>query len=175
MLTMRRIIEAVVAVGLAVAIAGAVLLSVRWWYTTRPTQVHVLVPEGRRVLLRAGNLEAVGSMGHLILELPEGRHEVELLENGRTLRRLELQAPTKTHRVLLPVGRQCFGLYPRESMQPLQFLDSEDPIDLESDLVFNDSARPALDSHQRPGRSSYENAKTTWLWVKTVRCGPPGR
>jgi hypothetical protein len=172
---MRRAIEAIVVVALAVAIAGAVLLSVRWWFSTRPTQVHVLVPEGRRVQLRAGKLEAAGSMGHLILELPEGRHDVELLENGSTLRRFELQAPTKTHRVLLPVGRQCFGLYPRESTQPLQILNSEDPIDLEADLVFDDSARPSLDSHQRPGSNSYEHAKTTWLLVKPARCGPPGR
>ncbi len=163
-------------VALAVAIAAAVLFSVRWWYTTRvPTQVHVLVPEGRRVLLRAGNIEAAGSLGHLILELPMGRHDVELLENGRTLRRLELQAPTKTHRVLLPVGRQCFALYPRESMQPLQVLDSEDPVELEGDLVFNESERPQLDSDRMPGSPSYEIEKRTWLLVKTVRCGAPGR
>jgi hypothetical protein len=137
--------------------------------------VHVLVPEGRRVQLRAGDIEAAGSLGHLILKLPMGRHEVELLENGRTLRRLELQAPTKTHRVLLPVGRQCFALYPRESMQPLQVLEPEDPVDLEADLVFNESERPSLDSKQGPGSPSYETAKRTWLLVKTVRCGAPSR
>ncbi|WP_224249353.1 hypothetical protein [Hyalangium gracile] len=168
--------EAVVVVALAVAIAAAVLFSVRWWYTHRvPTEVHVLVPEGRRVMLRAGNLEAAGSMGHLTLELPPGLHEVELLENGRTLRRVELQAPTKTHRVLLPVGRQCFALYPRESMQPLQVLESEDPVDLEVDLVFNESERPALDSERRPGQPAYETEKRTWLLVKPARCGAPGR
>lgn len=175
-MSLRRTLEAVVVVGLAVTIAAAVLLSVRWWYTERvPTEVHVLVPEGRSVLLRAGPLEAPGSMGHLILELPAGRHEVELLEDGSTLRRLELQAPTNTHRVLLPVGRQCFALYPRESQQPLQVLDSEGPIDLEGDVVFNEAERPALRSQQRPGSRSYETAKSTWLLVKPVRCGAPGR
>jgi hypothetical protein len=173
---MRRTLEAVVVVALAVTIAAAVLLTIRWWYTTRvPTEVHVLVPEGRRVVLRAGNLEAAGSMGHLRLELPMGRHDVELLENGLTLRRLELQAPTKTHRVLLPVGRQCFALYPRESMQPLQVRESEDLIDLEADVVFNESERPGLDFEQGPGSPSYEIEKRTWLLVKTVRCGAPSR
>jgi hypothetical protein len=173
---MRRILEAVVVVALAVMIAAAVLLSVRWWYDTRvPTEVHVLVPEGRRVRLRAGDTEAAGSMGHLILELPKGRHEVELLEEGRTLRRVELQAPTKTHRVLLPVGRQCFALYPRESMQPLQVLESEDPVTLEADLVFNESERPSLPPNQRPGHPSYETAKRTWLLVKPVQCGASRR
>jgi hypothetical protein len=163
-------------VALAVAIAAAVVLAARWWYSTRvPTRVHVLVPEDRRVRLRAGNLEAAGSMGHLILELPMGRHEVELLEDGRTLRRFELQAPTKTHRVLLPVGRQCFALYPRESVQPLQILESEEPIDLEADVVFDESDRPKLGSKQRPGSPSYETEKRTWLLAKTVRCGAPGR
>lgn len=175
--TVKKTLEAVVVVALAVAITAAVLLSWRWWRTTRvPTRVHVLVPEGRRVQLRAGALEAPGSMGHLILELPQGRHEVELLENGRTLRRFEVQAPTKTHRVLLPVGRQCFALYPRDSVQPLQTLDSEAPIDLEGDLVFNESDRPPLpaDIH-RPGNYAYDREKRTWLLVKPVRCGPPGR
>lgn len=173
---MRRTLEAVVVVALAVAIAAAVVLSFRWWYRTQvPTEVHVLVPEGRRVQLRAGGIEAAGSMGHLILELPMGRHEVELLENGRTLRRVELQAPTKTHRVLLPVGRQCFALYPREAMQPLQVLDSEDPIDLAGDLVFNESERPSLDSRRGPGSPAYDTEKRTWLLVKPVRCGAPGR
>ncbi len=66
---MRRTLEAVVVVALAVAIAAAVVLSFRWWHTTRvPTEVHVLVPEGRRIRLRAGAIEAPGSMGHLILE-----------------------------------------------------------------------------------------------------------
>jgi hypothetical protein len=102
---MRKTLEAIVVVALAVAIAAAVVLAARWWYATRvPTRVHVLVPEGRSVRLRAGNLEAAGSMGHLILELPMGRHEVELLEDGRTLRRFELQAPTKTHKVLVAVS-----------------------------------------------------------------------
>jgi len=65
-MSLRRTLEAVVVVGLAVTIAAAVLLSVRWWYTERVlTEVHVLVPEGRSVLLRAGPLEAAGSMGHL--------------------------------------------------------------------------------------------------------------
>lgn len=173
---MRKIIETGGVVALAVAIAAAVLFSVRWWYATRvPTQVHVLVPEGRRVLLRAGNLKAVGSMGHLILELPMGKHEIELIENERTLRRFELQAPTKTHRVLLPVGHQCFGLYPRESVQPLQMLESEDPIDLDADIVFNESDRPALDSDRGPGTSEYETEKSTWLSVKPVKCGGPSR
>lgn len=173
---MRKTLDAVVVVALAVTIAAAVLFSLRWLYTTRvPTEVHVLVPEGRRVHLRAGNLEAAGSVGHLILELPGGRHDVELLEDGRTVRRFELQAPTKTHRILLPVGRQCFALYPRESMQPLQVLESEDPVDLEADVVFNESERPALDSDQEPGSPAYETEKHTWLWVKTVRCGGPSR
>lgn len=173
---MRKVIEAVVVVGLAVTIVAAVLLSWRWWYANRvPSEVHVLVPEGRRVQLRAGNLEAAGSMGHLVLELPTGRHEVELLENGRTLRRFELQAPTTTHRVLLPVDRQCFGLYPRESTQPLQVLAPEDPVHLESDVVFNESERPSLGSKQGPGSRAYEREKRTWLLVKSVRCGPPGR
>lgn len=173
---MKRTLEAVVVVGLAVAIAAAVVLGARWWYAERvPTEVHVLVPEGRRVWLRAGGIQAVGSQGHLVLTLPKGRHEVELLEDERTLRRIELQAPTKTHRLLLPVGRQCFGLYPRESLQPLQMLESEDPIDLAADLVFSDFERPGLDHERALIQPAYDTEKHTWLLVKAVRCGAPGR
>ncbi len=172
----RKVLDAVVVGALAAALAGAVILFFRWDPNGSTTQLHILNPPGRMVSLRVNGEPAQLRGPNPWVVVPDGRHQVELWEDGRAISSFELETPRASRRVLLPVGRQCFEFIPRHTKIPLQRLDTREPWDLARDMRFHEEEMPGPDPRRRGALiqgSSWETNHNTWLLVKAAPCGGP--